>query len=343
MRQLLNTLYVLSPDRYAALDGENIVLRQGGDEVGRIPLHNLEGVVMFGYTGASPALMGECAERGIGMTFLTMNGKFLCRVSGEVQGNVLLRKTQYRTSDDENASLGIAKMMIAGKLYNQRSMVERAIRDHPMRVDVDKLSRVSGFIKDAVLAASDATTLEELRGFEGEAAARYFAVFDDLILQQKDYFVFDGRNKRPPLDNVNALLSFAYTLLSHECSAALSSVGLDPYVGFLHRDRPGRSSLALDMMEELRAVLADRFVLTLINNRVVNPSGFTEKESGAVIMDKDTRSSVLSAWQTRKQEELTHPFLKEKIKWGLVPYAQSLLLARYLRGDLDAYPPFMWK
>lgn len=343
MKQLLNTLHILSPDLYVALDGENIVMRRGEDEAGRVPLHNLQGVVVFGYAGVSPALMGACAERGIQISFLTMNGRFLCYVSGQNNGNVLLRKAQYRISDNEQQSLAIAKMSIVGKLYNQRSTIERALRDHPMRIDCEKFSRVSTFIKNAALSSVKVNSLEELRGFEGESASQYFSVFDDLILQQKDDFFFRKRNKRPPLDNVNAMLSFVYTLLAHECTSALLCVGLDPYVGFLHRDRPGRTSLALDLMEEFRSILADRFVLTLINNRQISKQGFTKKENGAVIMDKETRSALLNAWQMKKQEELTHPFLKEKIKWGLVPYAQALLLARFLRGDTDAYPPFFWK
>lgn len=343
MRILLNVLYVLTQQSYLSLDGENVVLQQGDTELMRVPLHNLEGIITFGYAGASPALMGACAQRQIAISFLTMHGRFLARVVGEESGNVVLRKTQYRLSDREDDSAEIARSFLFGKIYNARSVIERAMRDYALRLDMDKLGRVSAGLQNALSRLYQAKTLAEMRGIEGEAAALYFSAADDLILQQKDVFFFHGRSRRPPLDPVNALLSFAYTMLSHDIAAALSSVGLDPYVGFLHRDRPGRQSLALDMMEELRAVLADRFVLTLINTRQVGEKGFIKRENGAVILDDDTRRTVLSAWQKHKQTVITHPFLKEKAEWGLVPYIQAMLLARYLRRDLDAYPPFLWK
>lgn len=343
MRKLLNTLYVTSPNTYLSLDGENIVILKDDVEALRVPLHNLEGIIAFGYTGASPALMGACAKRNIALSFMKPSGKFMGRVVGEVRGNVTLRKTQYRLSDDAAESHKIAKSFIVGKIYNARWVVERATRDHGARLDVDKLKGVCQTLAKALPLVEKSQDLEQLRGVEGEAAAQYFRVIDDLILQQKEDFYFNSRNKRPPLDNVNAMLSFVYTLLAHDAAAALETVGLDPYVGFLHRDRPGRISLALDLMEELRAVYADRFVISLINKREVNGSGFTRMENGAVIMDDDTRRVILKAWQSRKQEEIRHPFLQEKMEWGLVPYAQAMLLARFIRGDLDGYPPFMWK
>lgn len=343
MKRLLNTLYITSSDRYLSLDGENVVVLCDKEEVGRIPLHNLEAIVTYGFTGASPALMGACAKRNIGLSFLSQSGRFLARVSGEERGNVLLRKKQYFLSEDEEASLDIAKSFIIGKLFNSRWVLERATRDHGMRVDVERLKKVSGQLKNSLSAVQLCDSMETLRGIEGEAASLYFSVFDELILQQKTDFSFKGRNRRPPLDAVNALLSFIYTLLTQMNISALETVGLDPYVGFMHRDRPGRASLALDVMEELRPILADRFVISLINKRIVSPSGFFHKENGAVMMDDDTRKSVLSAWQMRKQEMIKHPFLDEKVEWGMVPYAQALLLARYVRGDLDGYPPFMWK
>jgi CRISPR-associated protein Cas1 len=343
MRILLNTLYVTSPDAYLSLDGENVVIRNDDEEIKRVPLHNLEGIVTFGYTGASPALMGKCAENKIALSFLTANGRFVAGIHGIEQGNVTLRKTQYRVSDSETESAKCAKNILIGKLYNSRWVLERTVRDHPMQVDKEKLTRASGFIADAIPLLHSAKTLGELRGIEGEAAARYFSAFDEMILQNKDHFYFHARSRRPPLDNVNAMLSFVYTLLGSDIAAALTAVGLDPYVGFLHRDRPGRRSLSLDLLEELRAPLADRFVLSLINNRQVDASGFTQKESGAVIMDDTTRRALLSAWQKRKQEQITHPFLNEKLAWGLVPHAQAILLARHLRGDLDEYPPLLWK
>lgn len=343
MRKLLNTLYVTTPDTYLSLDGENIVILKEETEISRIPLHNLEGIITFGYTGASPALMGACAKRNIALSFMKQSGKFLARVVGEVRGNVTLRKTQYRLSDSQEESNRIAKNFVLGKIYNARWVIERATRDYPMRLDVDKLKGVSRILANSLKLVEESDDLEQLRGYEGEAASQYFSVFDELILQQKDSFYFHYRNKRPPLDNVNAMLSFVYALLAHEFVAALETVGLDPYVGFLHRDRPGRVSLALDMMEELRSVYADRFVISLINKREIHASGFTQKENGAVIMDDNTRKIILKAWQDKKQEIITHPFLQEKLQWGLVPYAQAMLLARFIRGDLDGYPPFMWK
>nr|WP_308742892.1 type I-C CRISPR-associated endonuclease Cas1c [uncultured Anaerocolumna sp.] len=343
MKKLLNTLYVTSPDKYLSLDGENVVILSNNEEISRIPLHNLEGIVTFGYTGASPALMGACAKYNIMLCFMTSNGKFLARVTGEVRGNVTLRKTQYRISDNDTESTKIARNFILGKVYNSRWIIERATRDYPLRLDVEKLKKASMFLKNSMNKILTCENSEELRGYEGEAASIYFSVFNDLILQQKEKFYFNTRNKRPPLDNVNALLSFCYTMLANMTASALETVGLDPYVGFLHKDRPGRISLALDVMEELRSVFADRFVLSLINKRIVNDKGFIKKENGAVIMTDECKKAVLSAWQSKKQEKIVHPFLDEKIEWGLVPYVQAMLLSRYLRGDLDEYPPFMWK
>lgn len=343
MRKLMNTLYITSPDSYLGLDGENVVVYREKKEAVRLPLHNLEGIVAFGYTGASPALMGACAKRNLSLCFLNQHGRFLARVTGSVMGNVTLRKTQALLSQQQEASTLIARNMITGKLFNARWVIERATRDHALRVDVARLKRASAFLQNTIAQVRECTQLDTLRGLEGEAASIYFSVLDELILQQKDAFRFSSRSRRPPLDPVNALLSFTYTLLANDMAAALETVGLDPYIGFLHRDRPGRASLALDMIEELRAVCADRFVLSLINRREIDPEGFCTQENGAVVMDEDTRKTVLGAWQTRKQDVLIHPYLAEKIPWGLVPYAQSLLLARFLRGDIDAYPPFLWK
>lgn len=343
MKKLLNTLYITSSDRYLSLDGENVVVLSEKQEIGRVPLHNLEAIITLGFTGASPALMGACAKRNISLSFLSHSGRFLARVSGEEKGNVFLRKRQYFLSECSNESLDIAKSFITGKIFNGRWVLERATRDHAMRINVEKLKNVSGQMKNSLLAIQKCESIDTLRGIEGEAASIYFSVFDELILQQKETFSFHGRNKRPPLDAVNALLSFVYTLLMQMNVSALETVGLDPYVGFMHTDRPGRASLALDLMEELRTVFADRFVLSLINKRIVSSAGFSKKENGAVIMDDATRKNVLSAWQTRKQETIKHPFLEEKVEWGMIPYTQALLLARYIRGDIDAYPPFMWK
>ncbi len=343
MKKLLNTLFVLTEDSYLSLDGENVVIRRADTEAGRFPLHALESIVTFAYPGASPSLMGACAKRGVGLCFCAPNGRFLARSIGESRGNVLLRRTQYRIADDRERSCLIARNMICGKVFNARWSVSRTLRDHAMRVDSVRLQEATDSLRAALDGICSAVDLDSLRGMEGDAAATYYAVFDDMILANKETFCFRGRNRRPPQDNVNALLSFAYSLLSNDCASALEAVGLDSYVGFLHRDRPGRVSLALDLMEELRPCCVDRFVLTLINNRMVSADDFRQTESGAVIMTDDMRKRFIKAWQERKRETITHPYMKEKLQWGLVPYMQALLLARCLRGDMDAYPPFLWK
>ena len=343
MKRLLNTLYITYGNRYLSLDGENVVVMEDKKEIGRIPLHNLQAIVTFGYTGASPALMGACAQRNIELSFMSGNGRFLARVSGEEKGNVTLRKTQYRISEKKEESVKIAKNFILGKVYNARWVLERAARDYSMRLDAELLKKKSAFLGQSMNKIRECEDAGTLLGLEGEAASVYFSAFDELILQQKEDFYFHGRNKRPPLDNVNAMLSFGYSLLAGMCGGALEAVGLDSYVGFFHTDRPGRMLLALDLMEEFRSVMVDRFVLTLINKRIMKPEYFLTKENGAVIMTEEGRKAFLSAWQGKKQEMITHPFLGEKIEWGMVPYAQSMLLARFLRGDLDEYPPFLWK
>ena len=343
MRKLLNTLFVTSEDSYLALENENVVVLNGEEKKGQFPLSILEGIVCFTYKGASPALMGACAKRGVQLCFMTPNGRFLARACGESRGNVLLRKKQYRVSDDETQSCLIARNFIFGKVYNTRWMIERTLRDHALRVDVDEMKRLSLQMSERLPVIAEAADLDTLRGLEGEASTRYFAAFDQMILNQKEDFRFEDRNRRPPMDRVNALLSFAYTMLANDCAAALESVGLDAYVGFLHRDRPGRASLALDLMEELRGPMADRLALTLINTRAIQARHFQRQADGAVLLNDEGRKLFLNAWQERKRETLTHPYLKEKIYWGLVPYVQALLLARCLRGDLDGYPPFLWK
>ena len=343
MRQFLNSLFVLSEDAYLTLDGENVVVSRGKSEVGRVPLHTLESILCFSYSGASPALMGKCGRMGIDLSFYTPRGRFLARTVGEERGNVLLRQTQYAVAASEALSCSYARSFILGKVYNARWVLERATRDHPQRVPVDELKQTSAQLAAALPLVEGCEDLEQLRGLEGEAAQRYFDRFNALILQQNDAFVFTCRSRRPPLDNVNALLSFAYSLLASDCAAALEGAGLDPYVGFLHRARPGRRSLALDLMEELRTVLADRFVLSCINQKVLNAKHFEKQENGAVLLTEEGRRAFLNAWQQKKREVITHPFLKEKLCWGLVPYVQALLLARTLRGDLDVYPPFFWK
>lgn len=343
MRKLLNTLFVTSEDVYLSLDGENIVINREKQIVGRYPLHILSGIISFSYAGASPALMGACADRNILLSFCTPRGQFLARVCGKSQGNVLLRRTQYRTSDDPAQSCRIARNFIFGKIYNSRQSIERTLRDHKLRVDEEKLKNASLQLKQLMPSIVDENVMESLRGFEGAAATIYFNVLNEMILSYKEVFFFHTRSRRPPLDRVNALLSFAYSLLGNDCASALEAVGLDSYVGFMHRDRPGRESLALDLMEELRPCFADRFVLTLVNNRMISSDKFEIRESGAVYLTEEARKIFLQQWQKKKQETITHPYLKEKMPWGLVPYVQALLLARYLRDDLDEYPPFLWK
>ena len=343
MRHLLNTLYVTTQGAYLARDGETVAVRVEHETRLRVPLHTLGGIVCFGQVSCSPPLMQLCAERGVKISFLSENGRFWARVEGPVSGNVLLRRQQYRWADDQGQSAEIARAVVLAKVANQRVVLLRALRDHPemaasaeVKAAGDELGRILSMLQESHL-------LDSVRGMEGDAAHRYFAVFDHLIVSQKGAFFFRERSRRPPLDNMNALLSFLYTLLVHDVRSALETVGLDPAVGFLHRDRPGRPSLALDLMEELRPVLADRLALSLVNRQQVKGKGFKTTETGAVVMDDETRKEVLVAYQKRKQEELQHPFIGETVALGLLPYVQALLLSRYLRGDLDGYPPYLWK
>lgn len=287
--------------------------------------------------------MCACAKRGIRLSFFTQGNRFLAAVCGNENGNVLLRRTQYRVADDPEQSAAIARTFVLAKIHNSRWALERATRDHPMRLDVASVKESCGELAKKLRDVAACTNKETLRGLEGSAAETYFAQFNELILADDARFCFDGRNRRPPTDRINALLSFAYALLAGLCASALSEAGLDPYVGFLHCDRPGRMSLALDLMEEFRSILADRLVLTLINTRAIQANDFDCKENGAVLLKDAARKLVLNEWQSKKKEMMTHPYLKEKVPWGLAPFAQAQLLARFLRGDLDAYPPFFWK
>ena len=343
MRKLLNKLYVTTPETYLALDGENVVVLLENEEKLRLPLHTLEGVVYFGYKGTSPALMGACAERGIRLSYFTPNGRFLAAASANENGNVLLRKAQYRLSDDPAESARIARSFILAKVCNSRWILERATRDHPQRVDVAGIKESCRILAEQSRLIAACENLEELRGLEGSASERYFSHLDELILTSKERFRYETRTRRPPTDPVNALLSFLYALLANLCAGALQQAGLDPYVGFLHRDRPGRVSLALDLMEEFRGLFCDRLALTMINTRVIAIKDFDFKENGAVFLNDAGKKTVLNAWQNRKQEIILHPYLSEKMPWALAPHMQALLHARRLRGDLEAYPPFLWK
>jgi CRISPR-associated protein Cas1 len=332
---------VTSQGAYLAKDGENVLVRLEGRTRLRVPIHNLGSIVSFGNVTCSPFLMGLCGERGVTIAFLSNHGRFLARVQGRTSGNVLLRREQYRRADDPARSAEIARALVAAKISNCRSILARATRDHPDIGPPDVLHEALKSFAGYLSQLREETALDTVRGIEGAAARTYFGVLDKLIVQQKEDFYLHDRSRRPPLDNMNALLSFIYTLLRHDVASALESVGLDPAVGFLHRDRPGRPGLALDLMEEFRSFLADRLALSLINLRQIQPGGFRRMESGGIVMDDETRKTVLVSYQNRKQEEITHPFLQEKTTVGLLFHLQALLLARFLRGDLGAYPPFV--
>jgi CRISP-associated protein Cas1 len=343
MKKHLNTLFVTSQGAYLAKEGETVVVKVDGDVRLRIPVHTIGGIVCFGNVSCSPYLMGFCAENDVTISFLSEHGRFLARVQGPVSGNVLLRREQYRKADDPAFSAGVAKAILTGKIANCRTVLQRALRDHADKIAGKEVSLAVMRLNRCLELLDNEQALDILRGIEGDAAHIYFDVFNHLIVSQKAAFSFEERNRRPPLDNVNCLLSFIYTLLMHDVRSALESVGLDPAVGFLHRDRPGRPGLALDLMEEFRPFIGDRLTLSLINLQQVQGKGFNKMESGAVVMNDDTRKALLVAYQERKQEEITHPFLGEKVIVGVLFHIQALLMARYLRGDLDGYPPFIWK
>ena len=340
MRKLLNTLYITTPEAFLSKDGLNVVVSVDKEERFRIPIMNIENIVTFGYMGASPGLMKLCTENNVSLSFMTPQGRFICRIQGPTRGNVLLRKRQYTLSEDKDMSLHLAKLFITGKLFNTRSILQRYIRDNGSDEAVEHVIKQLNWQKKRIIKAEN---IEMLRGEEGQAATTYFDVFDHLILQQKEDFAFNGRNRRPPRDEVNAMLSFVYTLIANDVASALESVGLDPYIGFMHTLRPGRTSLALDMMEELRAYLGDRLVLSMINRKQITKKDFIRQSDDSFVMTDDCRKEILSTWQKRKKETIEHPYLKENISIGLLPYAQALLLARFLREDLDDYPVFLMR
>jgi CRISPR-associated protein Cas1 len=340
MRKLLNTLYITTPESYLSKDGLNVVVSVNQQEVFRIPVINIESIVTFGYMGASPGLMKLCTDNNVSLTFLSPNGRFVSRIQGQTRGNVLLRKEQYKLSEQHDWTLHVAQVMIGGKIQNYRNILRRYIRDYGDNIVVEEAAKALDGFKRDVFRTIDR---QSLMGVEGLAANKYFDVFPCLMTQQRDVFPFNGRNRRPPKDAVNAMLSLAYTLVANDVSAALETIGLDPYVGFLHTLRPGRASLALDLTEELRAYLGDRFVLSLINRRQLTPSDFLYQGEQGVTMTDNGRRTFLTAWQNRKKETLVHPYLNEKIPVGLVPHAQAMLLARFVRGDIDDYPVFLIK
>jgi len=346
MRRHLNTLYVTTDGAWLRKEGANVVMEAEGEIRARLPAHMLEGIICIGRVLVSPPLLGYCAEQGIRICYLNAYGKFLARVEGPQSGNILLRREQYRRSDNTDGCAAIVRNLLIGKVYNQRVVLGRALRDHGgslgegERLEIERAHQLLRRITGRLLKEAD---VEVLRGLEGDAAQTYFGVFDHLIRIDSPTLRFNGRNRRPPTDAVNALLSLLYTILTHDCRAALETVGLDPAAGFLHRDRPGRPSLALDLLEEFRPLLADRLVLSLINRRQVGEKDFRRLDNGAVLLKDEARKTVLSAYQERKREERRHAFLDEKAPIGLFPLIQAQLLARHLRGDLDAYPPFLWK
>ena len=343
MKKYLNTLYITTQNAYLAKDGQSVIVRVEKETKIRVPIHTISSIVCFGAVTCSPFLMGYCAENNVAISFLSEHGRFLAGVRGAVSGNVLLRREQYRKADDDFFSSKIATAIIAGKIANARVVLRRAMRDHPDLPGINEIEIASKILKKEMMKLNVKLNINELRGIEGNTSKIYFNVFNNLITSQKNDFYFHGRNRRPPLDNVNALLSFIYTILMHDVRGALEAVGLDPAVGFLHKDRPGRYSLALDLMEEFRPFIADRLALSLINLRKINGKGFKKSESGAVLMNDKTKKELLISYQNRKKEEITHPFLNQKMPIGLLFHFQALLLARYLRGDLDNYPPFIWR
>lgn len=343
MKHHLNTLFVMTQGAYLKKDGETIVVRVEKKDRLRLPMINVGAIVCMGRISCSPQLMGACASSGIAISFMTIHGRFLAAVNGFTPGNVLLRREQYRRADDPTATAAIARACIIGKLANFRTVLRRAVRDQTASEATERLEKIATRIDMRLRTLQSELDVDQLRGVEGDASADYFEVFNDLITSQKQDFVFTKRSRRPPLDNVNAMLSFVYSMLTNDLRSACESTGLDAAVGFLHRDRPGRPGLALDLMEELRPVLADRVVLSLINRQQVKPSGFVTEPGGGIRMDESTRKELVAAYQKRKQEEITHPFLQEKMTLGLVPLIQARLMARFLRGDADAYPPFSWK
>ena len=346
MRRQLNSLYISTEGAWLKKDGANIVMQVEGKERARLPIHMLESLVCFGRVLISPPLMGFCAEQGVTITHLSPNGKFLARIEGPVSGNVLLRRTQYRVSDNDISCAAIVRSVLVGKVHNQRAVLARGLRDYGAKLpeaDRSRLEQARTRMTRIARNLLNTETTNELRGLEGEAAQVHFSIFDQLIRHDGEGFRFSGRNRRPPRDRIYALLSFLYTLLTHDCRSALESVGLDPAVGFLHRDRPGRPSLALDLAEEFRPLLGDRLALSLVNRRQLREKDFIIAESGGVILTDEARRTVLTAYQERKREELHHAFIGEKAPIGLLPLLQAQLLARHLRGDLDAYPPFLWK
>ena len=339
---LLNTLYVTTGGSYLHLDNDTVRIEIERETRLRVPLHHLAGIVCFGDVLISPALIGRAAEQGIGITLLDRNGRFRARIEGPVSGNILLRQAQHEAARDSTRTLAVARNIVAGKLKNSRAVLQRGAREARSEQDHTPLESAVQKFDASLRAAAMSEGLGQLRGIEGEAARTYFAVINHVLKPDcRGDFAPNGRSRRPPRDRFNALLSFLYTLLTHDCRSALETVGLDPQLGYLHALRPGRPALALDLVEEFRAILADRLALTLINRGQIKADSFRITEGGGVLMDDDTRRTVSIAWQEKKQETLTHPLLEAEVPMGLLPQIQARLLARTLRGDTEAYLPFL--
>ena len=341
MKHLLNTLYITNQGAYLAREGETVLVRVEQETKLQLPIHTIGSIICFGQVSCSPFLLGLCAERHVSVSFLSVNGRFMARMEGPVSGNVLLRREQYRRADNLENSAVIARAMVIAKIANCRSILLRAVRSYPEGEGVSELKTTADYLNTQLQSLKEPLTLDSIRGIEGNAAQNYFSVFKYLVIEQKEAFSFNRRSRRPPLDNMNAILSFLYTVLAHDVASALECSGIDPAVGFLHRDRAGRPGLALDIMEEFRPYIVDRLALTLINLKQIQASGFQQTESGAISMDDSTRKTVLIEYQKRKQEEIKHPYLGEDVAIGLLPHIQAMLLSRYLRGELDNYPPFI--
>jgi len=341
MKHLLNTLYITTQGSYLAREGETVLVRVEQETKLQLPIHTIGSIICFGQVSCSPFLLGLCAERHVSVSFLSVNGRFMARMEGPVSGNVLLRREQYRRADNLESSAVIARAVVIAKIANCRSVLLRAVRSYPEGEGFSELKTTADYLNTQLQSLKEPLSLDSIRGIEGDAARNYFGVFKYLVIEQKEAFSFNRRNRRPPLDNMNAILSFLYTVLAHDVASALECSGIDPTVGFLHRDRAGRPGLALDIMEEFRPYIVDRLALTLINLKQIQASGFQQTESGAISMDDSTRKTVLVEYQKRKQEEIKHPYLGEDAAIGLLPHIQAMLLSRYLRGELDNYPAFI--
>lgn len=343
MRKLLNTIYVTLPEVYISKKGETIIFKQKSNILMQLPIHNIESIVIFGPSLITPDIINMCSERNVHISFISVVGKFMVKLQNPIHGNVKLRRAQYNVADNPIEALSIGKNFCLGKIFNSRMVLQRLRRDHPEKIDTESIDRSIDLLANSLKQFEYVHDIYQLLGLEGDAAKNYYSVFNELIINKDSNFIFTGRSRRPPRDEVNSLLSFFYTLLAHDIEAALETVGLDPQVGFYHQERSGRASLALDMMEELRPYIVDRFVITMINKNQVSKDDFSYKESGAYILNPEAKKRILQNWQSKKQETITHPYLKEKVEIGLIPYVQALLLARYLRGDIDAYPPFLMR